>query len=72
MVFKPIIDFFHFMGKVIDASGFPVITAYVRYTNYSESNWTRNPVVTVWVPLTYSRNWRAAGCDVLSLGLKNS
>ena len=38
MVFKPIIDFFHSMGKVIDASGFPVITSNVRYTNYSESN----------------------------------
>ena len=69
MVFKLIIDFFHFIGTVFDASGFPVITSYLRFTK-SETKWTS---VTVWVPLAYSRNL-AAGWDnvLLSLGLKTS
>ena len=41
---------FHFIKKVFDASGFPVITSSLHFTN-SKSKWERNPIVTVWMPL---------------------
>ena len=60
MVFKLIIDFLHFIGKVFDASGFPVITSYLRFTK-SESKWTRNPVVSLFeCRLLIAEIWRQA------------